>query len=62
VLLQRYARRRAEPIDLMRWTTDGLARLFGLDDPLLRKARNAGISLVNASGPLKRALVRHAMG
>jgi ubiquinone biosynthesis UbiH/UbiF/VisC/COQ6 family hydroxylase len=62
VLLQRYARRRAEPIDLMRWTTDGLARLFGHDDPLLRQARNAGMSLVNAAGPLKRALVRHAMG
>jgi 2-octaprenylphenol hydroxylase len=62
LLLRRYARRRAEPIDLMRWTTDALARLFGHDDPLLRKARNAGLSMVNAAGPLKRALVRHAMG
>jgi 2-octaprenylphenol hydroxylase len=61
-LLRRYARRRAEPIDLMRWTTDALARLFGHDDPLLRTARNAGLSMVNAAGPLKRALVRHAMG
>jgi len=33
-----------------------------LDDPLLRKARNAGMSMVNVAGPLKRALVRHAMG
>ena len=62
LLLRRYARRRAEPIDLMRLTTDTLARLFGHDDPLLRTARNAGLSMVNAAGPLKRALVRHAMG
>ena len=62
LLLRRYARRRAEPIDLMRLTTDTLARLFGRDDPLLRTARNAGLSMVNAVGPLKRALVRHAMG
>lgn len=62
LLLRRYARRRAEPIDLMRLTTDTLARLFSHDDPLLRTARNAGLSMVNAAGPLKRALVRHAMG
>lgn len=61
-LLRRYARRRAEPIDLMRWTTDTLARMFRHNDPLLRTARNAGLSMVNAAGPLKRALVRHAMG
>jgi len=62
VLLRRYARRRAEAIDLMRWTTDGLARLFAWDDPLVRQMRNAGLALVNAAGPLKRALVRHALG
>src|SRR5262249_28269857 len=32
VLLRRYARRRAEPIGLMRATTDGLVRLFAVDD------------------------------
>lgn len=62
VLLRRYARRRAEAIDLMRWTTDGLARLFAWDDPLVRQMRNTGLALVNAAGPLKRALVRHALG
>lgn len=62
VLLRRYARRRTEAIDLMRWTTDGLARLFAWDDPLVRQMRNAGLALVNAAGPLKRALVRHALG
>jgi ubiquinone biosynthesis UbiH/UbiF/VisC/COQ6 family hydroxylase len=62
VVLRRYARRRAEAIDLMRWTTDGLARLFAWDDPLVRRARNAGMAALNAVGPLKRALIRHAMG
>lgn len=62
VLLRRYARRRTEAIDLMRWTTDGLARLFAWDDPLVRQMRNTGLALVNAAGPLKRALVRHALG
>lgn len=61
-LLRRYARRRAEAIDLMRWTTDGLARLFTWDDPLVRRARNTGMGVLNAVGPLKRALIRHALG
>ncbi len=62
VLLRRYARRRAEPIGLMRATTDGLARLFGADDPMARRLRNGGLSLVNQIAPLKRALIRHALG
>jgi ubiquinone biosynthesis UbiH/UbiF/VisC/COQ6 family hydroxylase len=62
VLLRRYARRRAEPVGLMRLTTDGLARLFGIDDPMARRVRNGGLSLVNRLGPLKRALIRHALG
>jgi 2-polyprenylphenol 6-hydroxylase len=62
VVLRRYARARAEPIGLMRVTTDGLARLFGLDDPLARRVRNSGMSLVNQIGPLKRALIRRALG
>jgi len=62
VLLRRYARARAEPIGLMRVTIDGLARLFGSDDRVLRGVRNTGLSLVNAMGPLKRALIRQALG
>jgi ubiquinone biosynthesis UbiH/UbiF/VisC/COQ6 family hydroxylase len=60
VLLRRYARARAEPVGLMRFTTDGLARLFGSEDPLARRLRNAGLSLVDRIGPLKNALIRHA--
>jgi ubiquinone biosynthesis UbiH/UbiF/VisC/COQ6 family hydroxylase len=62
VLLRRYARRRAEPIGLMRFTTDGLARLFAIDDPLVSRVRSAGIGLVNRIGPLRDALVRRALG
>jgi ubiquinone biosynthesis UbiH/UbiF/VisC/COQ6 family hydroxylase len=62
VLLRRYARRRAEPIGLIRFTTDSLARLFAVDDPLVRRVRNRGMSLVNRIGPLKRALIRQALG
>lgn len=62
VLLRRYARGRAEAIGLMRWTTDALARLFATDDPLLRQVRNLGLSLVDAAGPVKRALIRQALG
>jgi 2-polyprenyl-6-methoxyphenol hydroxylase-like FAD-dependent oxidoreductase len=62
VVLRRYARRRAEPIGLMGLATDGLARLFGIDDPLARRLLNGGMSLVNRIGPLKRALIRQALG
>lgn len=62
VLLRRYARRRAEPVGLMRATTDGLARLFAADDPGLRWLRNAGLRAVDSAVPLKRALIRHALG
>jgi ubiquinone biosynthesis UbiH/UbiF/VisC/COQ6 family hydroxylase len=62
VLLRRYARQRAEPIGLIRFTTDSLARLFAVDDPLVRTVRNSGMSLVNRIGPLKSALIRHALG
>lgn len=60
VLLRRYARARAESIDLMRFTTDALARLFGADNALARELRNAGLSLVDRITPLKNALIRHA--
>jgi 2-polyprenyl-6-methoxyphenol hydroxylase-like FAD-dependent oxidoreductase len=60
VLLRRYARARAEPVGLMRLTTDGLARLFGTDDPRVRRLRNTGLALVDRLVPLKNALIRHA--
>lgn len=62
VLLRRYERARAEPLALMRWTTDGLSRLFAADDPRVRRLRNAGLAAVERIAPLKRALIRHALG
>jgi ubiquinone biosynthesis UbiH/UbiF/VisC/COQ6 family hydroxylase len=62
VLLRRYARRRAEPIGLIRLTTDSLARLFAVDDPLARLVRNGGLGLVNRVGPLKNLIIRRALG
>lgn len=62
VVLRRYERARAEAVSLMRFTTDGLARLFAIDDPLVRGARNAGMALVNRLKPLKSRLIRQALG
>jgi ubiquinone biosynthesis UbiH/UbiF/VisC/COQ6 family hydroxylase len=62
VLLRRYERSRAEPIALMRAATDGLARLFGIDDPFARLLRNTGMAVADRLSPLKSLLVRQALG
>ncbi len=62
VLLRRYERNRAEPIALMRAATDGLARLFGMDDAFARVVRNAGLAAVDRLSPLKSLLIRQALG
>ncbi|HMA31850.1 MAG TPA: UbiH/UbiF family hydroxylase [Casimicrobiaceae bacterium] len=61
VLLERYARRRAEPVLAMHAVTDGLARLFGARNPLLRTLRNAGLSAVDRLPIIKRALSQPAL-
>jgi ubiquinone biosynthesis UbiH/UbiF/VisC/COQ6 family hydroxylase len=61
-LLRRYARARAEPVALMRLTTDGLSRLFGQRGAGVRGVRNVGMSFVDRVAPLKNALIRHALG
>lgn len=62
VLLRRYERNRAEPIAMMRAATDGLARLFSIDDPLARFVRNTGMAAVDRLSPLKSLLIRQALG
>ena len=62
VVLRRYERSRAEAVGLMRFTTDGLARLFAIDDPFVRSARNAGMAIANRLKPLKSRLIRQALG
>ncbi|MGY8993364.1 MAG: UbiH/UbiF/VisC/COQ6 family ubiquinone biosynthesis hydroxylase [Rhodospirillales bacterium] len=47
---------------LMLAATDGLNRLFSNDVESLRLARTAGLAVVDKIRPLKRALVREAMG
>lgn len=61
VLLDRYARRRAEPVLAMQAATDGLARLFGPSTPWLSSLRNAGMTAVDRLPLLKRALAQPAL-
>ena len=42
--------------------SDGLVRLFGVDNDLLAHARAAGLVGLNLLGPLRRGLARRAMG
>lgn len=60
-LLRRYDRARQEDIFSMLSTTDTLKKLFCNADPLLRKARNLGLSATNHLTPAKRMLARHAL-
>ena len=61
ILLERYARRRAEPVLAMQAVTDGLARLFGPPTPWLKALRNVGISAVDRLPLIKRALAQPAL-
>ncbi len=61
VLLERFARRRIEPVLAMQTVTDGLARLFGPPAPWLATLRNAGLAAVDRLPPVKRALAQPAL-
>jgi len=61
ILLERFARRRAEPVLAMHTVTDGLVRLFGPRTPWLRALRNAGLSAVDRLPMIKRALAQPAL-
>ncbi len=60
-LLRRYARERELPTQAMGQVTDGLLQLFASEQPLVKELRNRGLTLVNALGPLKRALTARAL-
>ena len=47
---------------MMRAATDGLARLFSVDDPLARFIRNSGMAAIDRIAPLKNLLIRQALG
>lgn len=61
-VLERYERWRRGDNLMMVAATDGLKRLFGSTNPLLKFARNHGLGAVNAIAPLKNLFIRHAMG
>jgi ubiquinone biosynthesis UbiH/UbiF/VisC/COQ6 family hydroxylase len=61
LLLERYARRRAEPVLAMQTVTDALARLFGLTTPWMRTARNFGMAALDALPHAKRLLAQSAL-
>jgi 2-polyprenylphenol 6-hydroxylase len=60
-LLRRHELARKEAVTSMQWVTEGLYRLFGTRDPLLRLARNWGLDLTQNLPAIKHFLVRQAM-
>lgn len=61
-VLARYGRWRRFDNMLLTVVTDGLNRLFSNDIGPVRLARDAGLAAVNRLPPVKRFLMRHAMG
>jgi len=61
-VLERYQRWRRTDALVLAAVTDGLNRLFSNTIPPLRLARDLGLAAVHRLPPLKRLLMRHAMG
>ena len=61
-LLRRYERARKGDAAALRVATDGLQRLFALDDERARSLRNWGMRGFESLSPLKSAVMRRAMG
>lgn len=61
-VLRRYARRRRSADGLDAWSFDALERVYAWKAPPLVAARGLGVRLLDAFGPLKRKLARHAAG
>jgi 2-octaprenylphenol hydroxylase len=61
-VLQRYQRRRKPQNLAMMAAMESFKRLFGESMPVVRLLRNAGMSHVDRVGPLKKQLIRRAMG
>jgi len=62
LVLERYQRWRRADALLLAAVTDGLNRLFSNTIPPIRLARDLGLAAVHRLPPLKRILMRHAMG
>ncbi len=61
-VLERYERWRQVDSVMLMAVTDGLNRLFSNDLAPIRLARDLGLAAVDRIAPLKRLLMRHAMG
>ena len=61
-VLEAYEQSRRFDNTMMLAATDGLNRLFSNDIAPVRLARDVGLAMVNKTPPLKRVLMRHAMG
>ena len=61
ILLERFSRRRAEPIIAMHGVTDGLVRMFRARTPWLPTLRNAGLATVDRLPVIKRLLAQSAL-
>ncbi len=61
LLLDRYARLRAEPVRAMQTVTDALAHLFGITVPWVKMARNLGLAAVDRLPLAKRLLAQSAL-
>ncbi|MDP6883941.1 MAG: FAD-dependent monooxygenase, partial [Rhodospirillales bacterium] len=62
MVLEDYRRWRRFDATVMIAVTDGLNRLFSNNIPVLRLARGLGLAAVDKAPPLKKVLMRHAMG
>ncbi len=60
--LRRYERWRRSDNQLMMTAMDGINQLFSNANLPATRLRNAGLSLVNRVGPVRHALMKHAMG
>ena len=61
-VLESYEQRRRFDNTMMLAATDGLNRLFSNDITPIRIVRDIGLAMVNKTPPLKRLLMRQAMG
>lgn len=60
--LRKYERARKGDNTIMENAMTAFKHLFGNDDPLLTEIRNIGLGLVDHATPLKKVLIRHALG
>lgn len=61
-VLRRYERRRRSDNLATMWAMEAFYRLFGNDDRFLSRLRNTGFRMFDRSGPIKRKVMRQAMG